>query len=159
MFFSWSRNRSFGKGPKKRDLADINYNFSGSNGRRESQGSLSSGASLELGTSRSGKNEVSIHTYSNVCPGGCVLVGVSWWVCPGGCVLVGVSWWVCPGGCVSWWVCVLVGVCPGGCVSWRVCPGGCVSWWVCPGGCVLVCVCPGGCVSWWGVCPGGCVSW
>uniref|UniRef100_A0A3P8XW82 Regulator of G protein signaling 12b n=1 Tax=Esox lucius TaxID=8010 RepID=A0A3P8XW82_ESOLU len=24
-FFSWSRNRSFGKGPKKRDLADINY--------------------------------------------------------------------------------------------------------------------------------------
>ncbi|XP_042171233.1 regulator of G-protein signaling 12-like [Oncorhynchus tshawytscha] len=57
MFFSWSRNRSFGKGPKKRDLADINYNFSGSNGRRESQGSLSSGASLELGTSRSGKNE------------------------------------------------------------------------------------------------------
>uniref|UniRef100_A0A8C7HLD9 Regulator of G protein signaling 12b n=1 Tax=Oncorhynchus kisutch TaxID=8019 RepID=A0A8C7HLD9_ONCKI len=59
MFFSWSRNRSFGKGPKKRDLADINYNFSGSNGRRESQGSLSSGASLELGTSGSGKNEVS----------------------------------------------------------------------------------------------------
>ncbi|XP_064859533.1 regulator of G-protein signaling 12-like [Oncorhynchus nerka] len=57
MFFSWSRNRSFGKGPKKRDLADINYNFSGSNGRRESQGSLSSGASLELGTSGSGKNE------------------------------------------------------------------------------------------------------
>ncbi|XP_064782856.1 regulator of G-protein signaling 12b isoform X3 [Oncorhynchus masou masou] len=55
MFFSWSRNRSFGKGPKKRDLADINYNFS--NGRRESQGSLSSGASLELGTSGSGKNE------------------------------------------------------------------------------------------------------
>ncbi|XP_056135800.1 regulator of G-protein signaling 12b [Lampris incognitus] len=57
MFFSWSRNRSFGKGPKKRDLADINYNFSGSNGRRESQGSLSSGASLELGPSASGKNE------------------------------------------------------------------------------------------------------
>ncbi|XP_029916447.1 regulator of G-protein signaling 12b isoform X2 [Myripristis murdjan] len=57
MFFSWSRNRSFGKGPKKRDLADFNYNFSGSNGRRESQGSLSSGASLELGTSGSGKNE------------------------------------------------------------------------------------------------------
>ncbi|KAM4603697.1 regulator of G-protein signaling 12b [Polymixia lowei] len=53
MFFSWSRNRSFGKGPKKRDLADFNYNFSGSNGRRESQGSLSSGASLE----GSGKNE------------------------------------------------------------------------------------------------------
>uniref|UniRef100_A0A8D3B118 Regulator of G protein signaling 12b n=1 Tax=Scophthalmus maximus TaxID=52904 RepID=A0A8D3B118_SCOMX len=57
MFFSWSRNRSFGKGPKKRELADFNYNFSGSNGRRESQGSLSSGASLELGTSGSGRNE------------------------------------------------------------------------------------------------------
>ncbi|XP_051940797.1 regulator of G-protein signaling 12b isoform X1 [Hippocampus zosterae] len=57
MFFSWSRNRSFGKGPKKRELTDFNYNFSGSNGRRESQGSLSSGASLELGTSASGKNE------------------------------------------------------------------------------------------------------
>ncbi|XP_029361635.1 regulator of G-protein signaling 12b isoform X2 [Echeneis naucrates] len=55
MFFSWSRNRSFGKGPKKRELADFNYNFSGSNGRRESQGSLSSGASLELGTP--GRNE------------------------------------------------------------------------------------------------------
>lgn len=25
MFFSWSRNRSFGKGPKKRELADFNY--------------------------------------------------------------------------------------------------------------------------------------
>ncbi|CAJ1053775.1 regulator of G-protein signaling 12b isoform X1 [Xyrichtys novacula] len=49
MFFSWSRNRSFGKGPKKRELTDFNYNFSGSNGRRESQGSVSSGASLELG--------------------------------------------------------------------------------------------------------------
>uniref|UniRef100_A0A3Q3WKF1 Uncharacterized protein n=1 Tax=Mola mola TaxID=94237 RepID=A0A3Q3WKF1_MOLML len=46
MFFSWSRNRSFGKGPKKRELADFNYSH---NGRRESQGSLSSGASLELG--------------------------------------------------------------------------------------------------------------
>ncbi|XP_061686027.1 regulator of G-protein signaling 12b isoform X3 [Syngnathoides biaculeatus] len=57
IFFSWSRNRSFGKGPKKRELTDFNYNFSGSNGRRESQGSLSSGASLELGTSGSGKNE------------------------------------------------------------------------------------------------------
>lgn len=57
MFFSWSRNRSFGKGPKKRELADFNYNFSGSNGRRESQGSLSSGASLELGPSGSGRNE------------------------------------------------------------------------------------------------------
>ncbi|XP_034390352.1 regulator of G-protein signaling 12b isoform X2 [Cyclopterus lumpus] len=57
MFFSWSRNRSFGKGPKKRELTDFNYNFSGSNGRRESQGSLSSGASLELGTSGLGRNE------------------------------------------------------------------------------------------------------
>ncbi|XP_063740774.1 regulator of G-protein signaling 12b isoform X1 [Eleginops maclovinus] len=60
LFFSWSRNRSFGKGPKKRELADFNYNFSGSNGRRESQGSLSSGASLELGTPGSGKNEVDV---------------------------------------------------------------------------------------------------
>ncbi|KAM4595337.1 regulator of G-protein signaling 12b [Fundulus diaphanus] len=57
MFFSWSRNRSFGKGPKKRELADFNYNFPGTNGRRESQGSLSSGASLELGMPGSGKNE------------------------------------------------------------------------------------------------------
>ncbi|XP_051561359.1 regulator of G-protein signaling 12-like isoform X1 [Myxocyprinus asiaticus] len=58
IFFSWSRNRSFGKGPKKKDLAD--YNITGSNGRRESQGSLSSGASLELGTSGSGKNEAEV---------------------------------------------------------------------------------------------------
>lgn len=28
MFFSWSRNRSFGKGPKKRELADFNYSKS-----------------------------------------------------------------------------------------------------------------------------------
>ncbi|KAG7461860.1 hypothetical protein MATL_G00195650 [Megalops atlanticus] len=56
IFFSWSRNRSFGKGPKKRDITDFNYDFSGSNGRRESQGSLSSGASVELATS-GGKNE------------------------------------------------------------------------------------------------------
>ncbi|XP_073718554.1 regulator of G-protein signaling 12b isoform X1 [Misgurnus anguillicaudatus] len=55
IFFSWSRNRSFGKGAKKRDLGD--YSYTGSNGRRESQGSLSSGASLELATSGSGKNE------------------------------------------------------------------------------------------------------
>ncbi|XP_074544410.1 regulator of G-protein signaling 12b isoform X2 [Halichoeres trimaculatus] len=61
MFFSWSRNRSFGKGPKKRELADFNYNFSGSNGRRESQGSLSSGTSLELGTPGMGKNEGEVH--------------------------------------------------------------------------------------------------
>lgn len=36
----------------------FNAGFTGSNGRRESQGSLSSGASLELATSGSGKNEV-----------------------------------------------------------------------------------------------------
>lgn len=35
--------------------------FSGNDGRRESQGSLSSGASLELGTSVPGKNEVRKH--------------------------------------------------------------------------------------------------
>ncbi|KAJ8008201.1 hypothetical protein DPEC_G00102330 [Dallia pectoralis] len=51
IFSSWSRNRSFGKGPKKKDIGEINLDFSGSNGRRESQGSLSSGASLELATS------------------------------------------------------------------------------------------------------------
>ncbi|XP_041723879.2 regulator of G-protein signaling 12 isoform X1 [Coregonus clupeaformis] len=59
IFFSWSRNRSFGKGPKKKDIGEINLGDSwGSNGRRESQGSLSSGASLELATSCSaGKTE------------------------------------------------------------------------------------------------------
>ncbi|XP_053366291.1 regulator of G-protein signaling 12 isoform X2 [Clarias gariepinus] len=45
--FSWYRNRSFGKGPKKREITDFNYT---SNGRRESQGSLSSGASQEFNT-------------------------------------------------------------------------------------------------------------
>ncbi|XP_034742074.1 regulator of G-protein signaling 12b isoform X3 [Etheostoma cragini] len=39
------------------DSGDRKKDFSGSNGRRESQGSLSSGASLELGTSGSGRNE------------------------------------------------------------------------------------------------------
>ncbi|XP_056431672.1 regulator of G-protein signaling 12-like isoform X1 [Gadus chalcogrammus] len=48
MFFSWSRNRSFGKGPKKKDIGDVNLDYWGSNGRRESQGSLSSGTSMEL---------------------------------------------------------------------------------------------------------------
>uniref|UniRef100_A0A3B4B0B0 Regulator of G protein signaling 12a n=1 Tax=Periophthalmus magnuspinnatus TaxID=409849 RepID=A0A3B4B0B0_9GOBI len=48
MFFSWSRNRSFGKGPKKKDVGDLNLDHWGSNGRRESQGSLSSGTSLEM---------------------------------------------------------------------------------------------------------------
>uniref|UniRef100_A0A3B4T828 Regulator of G protein signaling 12b n=1 Tax=Seriola dumerili TaxID=41447 RepID=A0A3B4T828_SERDU len=67
MFFSWSRNRSFGKGPKKRELADFNYSH---NGRRESQGSLSSGASLELGTSGSGRNEVSLLTCNISLPDG-----------------------------------------------------------------------------------------
>uniref|UniRef100_H2TKC6 Regulator of G protein signaling 12a n=1 Tax=Takifugu rubripes TaxID=31033 RepID=H2TKC6_TAKRU len=56
IFFSWSRNRSFGKGPKKKDIGDINL---GDNGRRESQGSLSSGASLEMATSC--KAEVGFH--------------------------------------------------------------------------------------------------
>ncbi|TNN67865.1 Regulator of G-protein signaling 12 [Liparis tanakae] len=51
IFFSWSRNRSFGKGPKKKDIADINLDYWGSNGRRESQGSLSSGTSVEMATS------------------------------------------------------------------------------------------------------------
>ncbi|KAM3590137.1 uncharacterized protein V6R79_004289 [Siganus canaliculatus] len=51
IFFSWSRNRSFGKGPKKKDIGDINLDYWGSNGRRESQGSLSSGTSLEMATS------------------------------------------------------------------------------------------------------------
>ncbi|KAL6118608.1 rgs12 [Pungitius sinensis] len=51
IFFSWSRNRSFGKGPKKKDVSDINLDHWGSNGRRESQGSLSSGTSVEMATS------------------------------------------------------------------------------------------------------------
>lgn len=102
IFFSWSRNRSFGKGPKKKDIGDINVgekrenvgvvqdmildeisqtssrgcekspvcliillcaviltDYWGSNGRRESQGSLSSGASLEMATSC--KAEVGFH--------------------------------------------------------------------------------------------------
>ncbi|XP_030634984.1 regulator of G-protein signaling 12 [Chanos chanos] len=50
--FSWYRNRSFGKGPKKREIGD--YIYAGSNGRRESQGSVSSGASQELNTTFSG---------------------------------------------------------------------------------------------------------
>ncbi|XP_064190618.1 regulator of G-protein signaling 12-like isoform X1 [Anguilla rostrata] len=65
IFFSWSRNRSFGKGPKKKELTDFNYNFAGSNGRRASQGSLSSGASLELATcSSGGKNEGDVSRHS-----------------------------------------------------------------------------------------------
>ncbi|KTG37269.1 hypothetical protein cypCar_00021259 [Cyprinus carpio] len=54
-FFSWYRYPSIGKGQKKRDAPDLPYNC---NGRRGSQGSLSSGASQELNTSSSGgKNE------------------------------------------------------------------------------------------------------
>lgn len=34
MFFSWSRNRSFGKGPKKRELTDFNYSQSPLSGKR-----------------------------------------------------------------------------------------------------------------------------
>ncbi|XP_077445691.1 regulator of G-protein signaling 12 isoform X2 [Stigmatopora argus] len=45
IFFSWSRNRSFGKGPKKKDVGELDY--WASHGRRESQGSLSSSASLD----------------------------------------------------------------------------------------------------------------
>lgn len=108
IFFSWSRNRSFGKGPKKKDIGDVNLgeephtpihesnrgcagvrlavhakpppvgeegasvsssssllgssgfpDYWGSNGRRESQGSLSSGTSLEMATSC--KTEVRFH--------------------------------------------------------------------------------------------------
>uniref|UniRef100_A0A1A8L9I4 Regulator of G-protein signaling 12a n=1 Tax=Nothobranchius pienaari TaxID=704102 RepID=A0A1A8L9I4_9TELE len=51
IFFSWSRNRSFGKGPKKKDIGDIHLDYTSSNGRRESQGSLSSSASLEIPSS------------------------------------------------------------------------------------------------------------
>ncbi|KAF3837042.1 hypothetical protein F7725_004506 [Dissostichus mawsoni] len=70
-FFSWSRNRSFGKGPKKKDIGDINLDYWGSNGRRESQGSLSSGTSLEMATSCSaGKIERSPKHCSVVLPDG-----------------------------------------------------------------------------------------
>ncbi|KAI2662883.1 Regulator of G-protein signaling 12 [Labeo rohita] len=56
-FFSWYRYPSIGKGQKKRDAPDLSYRTD-CNGRRESQGSLSSGASQELNTSSSGgKNE------------------------------------------------------------------------------------------------------
>ncbi|XP_020347178.1 regulator of G-protein signaling 12 [Oncorhynchus kisutch] len=70
-FFSWSRNRSFGKGPKKKDIGEINLDSWSSNGRRESQGSLSSGASLELATSCSagkieGDNRHSVPVWDRV---------------------------------------------------------------------------------------------
>ncbi|KAG5845045.1 hypothetical protein ANANG_G00134670 [Anguilla anguilla] len=67
IFFSWSRNRSFGKGPKKRDFGDFNYDFSDRNGRRESQGSLSSGASVELGVSGSGEKRDSCVSFPQLC--------------------------------------------------------------------------------------------
>ncbi|XP_061769823.1 regulator of G-protein signaling 12-like isoform X3 [Nerophis ophidion] len=51
IFFSWSRNRSFGKGPKKKDIGDINLDYWSTNSRRESQGSLTSSTSLEMPTS------------------------------------------------------------------------------------------------------------
>ncbi|XP_076144810.1 regulator of G-protein signaling 12 isoform X2 [Alosa pseudoharengus] len=55
-FFSWTaRNRSFGKGPKKRDLGEYNYG----NGRRESQGSLSSSTSQEMQSSSPGSKSES----------------------------------------------------------------------------------------------------
>ncbi|CAB1351756.1 unnamed protein product, partial [Coregonus sp. 'balchen'] len=71
IFFSWARNRSFGKGPKKKDIGEINLASWGSNGRRESQGSLSSGASLELATSCSagkieGDNRHSVPVWERV---------------------------------------------------------------------------------------------
>ncbi|XP_077598256.1 regulator of G-protein signaling 12-like isoform X2 [Stigmatopora nigra] len=56
IFFSWSRNRSFGKGPKKKEVGELDY-WAG-HGRRESQGSLSSSASLDTAASCSaGKTE------------------------------------------------------------------------------------------------------
>ncbi|XP_033891581.2 regulator of G-protein signaling 12-like isoform X1 [Acipenser ruthenus] len=59
-FFSWTRNKSFGKGTKKRENGFLN-DCSESNSRHESQDSLSSGASLELLTSNSiSKNECDV---------------------------------------------------------------------------------------------------
>ncbi|MGH0143411.1 UNVERIFIED_CONTAM: hypothetical protein FKN15_016742 [Acipenser sinensis] len=67
-FFSWTRNKSFGKGTKKREngfLAD----YSESTVRRESQDSSSSGASLELHTSTSiSKNECDVSRLSLLVP-------------------------------------------------------------------------------------------
>ncbi|XP_051976642.1 regulator of G-protein signaling 12-like isoform X2 [Xyrauchen texanus] len=59
-FFPWYRYPSIGKGQKKREAPDLQNNC---NGRRESQGSLSSGASQELNTSCSGgKNECELRS-------------------------------------------------------------------------------------------------
>ncbi|XP_051755830.1 regulator of G-protein signaling 12 isoform X2 [Ctenopharyngodon idella] len=63
-FFSWYRYPSIGKGQKKRDPSDLPYNC---NGRRESQGSLSSGTSQDLNTSCSGgKNECELRRSGSV---------------------------------------------------------------------------------------------
>ncbi|XP_057219068.1 regulator of G-protein signaling 12-like isoform X2 [Triplophysa rosa] len=63
-FFSWYRYPSIGKGQKKRDAPDLSYNC---NGRRESQGSLSSGASQELNTSCPvNKNECELRNSDSV---------------------------------------------------------------------------------------------
>ncbi|XP_026122395.1 regulator of G-protein signaling 12 isoform X2 [Carassius auratus] len=63
-FFSWYRYPSIGKGQKKRDAPDLPYNC---NGRRGSQGSLSSGASQELNTwSSGGKNECELISSGSV---------------------------------------------------------------------------------------------
>ncbi|XP_061922135.1 regulator of G-protein signaling 12-like isoform X1 [Entelurus aequoreus] len=64
IFFSWSRNRSFGKGPKKKDIGDINLDYWSSNSRRESQGSLTSSTSLEMPTSCSAAKMESDYRHS-----------------------------------------------------------------------------------------------
>ncbi|XP_073692473.1 regulator of G-protein signaling 12 isoform X2 [Garra rufa] len=65
-FFSWYRYPSIGKGQKKRDAPDL-PNRTDCNGRRESQGSLSSGASQELNTFSSGaKNECELRSSGSV---------------------------------------------------------------------------------------------
>ncbi|KAK7176899.1 hypothetical protein R3I93_000978 [Phoxinus phoxinus] len=63
-FFSWYRYPSIGKGQRKREAPDLPYNC---NGRRESQGSLSSGASQELNTTcPGGKNECELRRSGSV---------------------------------------------------------------------------------------------
>ncbi|KAL4641495.1 regulator of G-protein signaling 12-like isoform X1, partial [Arapaima gigas] len=74
-----NRNTSFGKGPKKSDIGDSSHDVPSSNGRRESRGSLSSGASLELGSGSSfGKVEGDTRTSVATCekekaPGSCTV--------------------------------------------------------------------------------------
>ncbi|XP_041132865.1 regulator of G-protein signaling 12-like isoform X1 [Polyodon spathula] len=69
-FFSWTRNKSFGKGTKKRENGFVAGNYySESTGRRASQDSFSSGASLELHTSNSiSKNECDVSRLSLLVP-------------------------------------------------------------------------------------------